>query len=241
MASAQDAVIGDCERSIDLTSQLVKISHKITFEAISANPVKAVDFAVMAELAEKVSFIGAHSDKTYLRVNEAKLAGGKVRGWKIDLKKPLNKGDSVKVDVELILGKAVEMLPKEISQRERQLALFKGNHYLYSPYVVKSQTTKVKLPSSSVESYSRSVKPVSMSDSTVVYGPYVNTEAFTVNPMSVHYENNNPFLIVSKLDRVIELSMWGNIAVEETVDIRHNGAVLKGAFSRYVQYSKVSI
>ena len=27
--------------------------------------------------------------------------------------------------------------------------------------------------------------------------------------------------------RVIELSMWGNIAVEETVDVRHNGAQLK--------------
>jgi hypothetical protein len=27
--------------------------------------------------------------------------------------------------------------------------------------------------------------------------------------------------------RVIEVSMWGNIAVEETVDVRHNGAVLK--------------
>ena len=51
--------------------------------------------------------------------------------------------------------------------------------------------------------------------------------------MSVHYENNNPFLVVSKLERVLEVSMWGNIAVEETVDVRHNGAVLKGSFSRY--------
>ena len=33
--------------------------------------------------------------------------------------------------------------------------------------------------------------------------------------LSVHYENNNPFLVVSRLERTIELSMWGNIAVEE--------------------------
>ena len=51
--------------------------------------------------------------------------------------------------------------------------------------------------------------------------------------MAVHYENNNPFLVVSKLERVIELSMWGNIAIEETIDVKHNGAKLKGSFSRY--------
>lgn len=35
------------------------------------------------------------------------------------------------------------------------------------------------------------------------------------------------------MTRVIEVSHWGNIAVEETVDLKHTGAVLKGPFSRY--------
>ena len=51
--------------------------------------------------------------------------------------------------------------------------------------------------------------------------------------LKVHYENNSPFLTVSKLTRVIEVSHWGNIAVEEFIDIRHTGAKLKGSFSRY--------
>ena len=51
--------------------------------------------------------------------------------------------------------------------------------------------------------------------------------------MRVHFENNNPFLTVTRLERVIELSHWGNIAVEETFDVRHSGAKLKGSFSRY--------
>ncbi len=33
--------------------------------------------------------------------------------------------------------------------------------------------------------------------------------------------------------RVIEVSHWGNIAVEETLDLYHSGAALKGPFSRY--------
>ena len=52
------------------------------------------------------------------------------------------------------------------------------------------------------------------------------------NFMQVHYENNRPFLEITRLHRTLELSMWGNIAVEETVDVRHVGAKLKGSFSR---------
>ena len=49
----------------------------------------------------------------------------------------------------------------------------------------------------------------------------------------VHFENNSPFLTVTQMTRVIEVSHWGNIAVEETYDLVHSGAVLKGPFSRY--------
>lgn len=52
-------------------------------------------------------------------------------------------------------------------------------------------------------------------------------------PITVHYENNSPFLTITNLERVIEVSHWGNIAVEETIDIVHSGAILKGSFSRY--------
>ena len=51
--------------------------------------------------------------------------------------------------------------------------------------------------------------------------------------MVIHYENNSPFLTVTRMTRVIEVSHWGNIAVEETYDLIHSGAVLKGPFSRY--------
>lgn len=51
--------------------------------------------------------------------------------------------------------------------------------------------------------------------------------------MRVHYENNSPFLRVNNLVRTIEVSHWGNIAVEETIDLSHYGAQLKGSFSRF--------
>ena len=56
---------------------------------------------------------------------------------------------------------------------------------------------------------------------------------FSQAPITIHYENNSPFLTVTHMTRVIEVSHWGNIAVEETLDLYHSGAELKGPFSRY--------
>jgi len=39
--------------------------------------------------------------------------------------------------------------------------------------------------------------------------------------------------IFDRMERIVELSMWGNIAIEESLDVRHAGAKLKGTFSRY--------
>ena len=77
---------------------------------------------------------------------------------------------------------------------------------------------------------------MSQTDSSITYGPYTNIEAFSENEMVkklvIHSENNNPMLVVTRLQRVLEISMWGNIAVEETIDVRHDGAALKDSFSR---------
>jgi len=124
------------------------------------------------------------------------------------------------------------MYPAAITQKEKQLARYIGNVYAYLPYTVSSQTTTVLLASSSIESYTK-VKPVSQQDSQIKYGPYSNIAPFSATELVVHAENNNPMLVVKNLLRVIEVSMWGNIAVEETVDVFHNGAQLKGSFSRY--------
>ncbi len=131
-----------------------------------------------------------------------------------------------------MLSDSLKPFPAEIAQSERQLVLFKSNHYYYSLYATKSQTTIVNLASDKTESYSQ-LKPTTKSDTSITYGPYENVKPFEQNELSVHFENNSPFLVVSRLQRAIEVSHWGNIAVEETIDMYHNGAVLKGPFSRF--------
>ena len=51
--------------------------------------------------------------------------------------------------------------------------------------------------------------------------------------MRVHYENNAPFLVAEKLEREVEVSHWGNVAITDKIWLKHNGAKLKGPFSRF--------
>jgi hypothetical protein len=136
------------------------------------------------------------------------------------------------LEIEIAYVQALRMYPTEIGQGERQLVLYKTNAHYYSRYTTQKQKTTATLPTDRTESYSQTPKPVAKSEQTITYGPFDNVPAFTRNEISMHYENNNPFLTVSNLKRWIEISHWGNIAVEETIDMYHSGAKLKGPFSR---------
>jgi len=232
----KDVVVKSCDRTVDLTTQLVKIQHKLVVENQGKGAVKNILFSIDPSLKDKVAFIQAtfgSSEKTYLRYSEAKVQSDMDKAfWKIELKSSLAAGSSTTLSIEVVLGGALEMFPAAISQKEKQLVRFTGNLYTYLPYTVTTQTTTVQLASSSLESYTKT-KPVSLSDTTITYGPYNNIAPFSEGDMVIHGENNSPMLVVARLERVIEVSMWGNIAVEETIDVVHKGAALKGSFSRY--------
>ena len=117
--------------------------------------------------------------------------------FKADLGFRLKPGDAVDLTVEEVFVHAMSPFPTKITQSEKQFVLFSSNHYYYTPYTVKKQTTTVSLATSSVESHSK-LKPTSLSDNSITYGPYSDAEAFQVNPMRVHFENNTPFLSVSE-------------------------------------------
>lgn len=106
--------------------------------------------------------------------------------YRIYFKTPLAAGKSTVVRVELVLTHALVPYPSSISQSEKQLVLYHGNHYFYTPYATKVQTTIVTLPSTSVESFTK-VKPVSHSENLITYGPYENISPFTLVRFFLHY------------------------------------------------------
>lgn len=158
--------------------------------------------------------------------------------WAIVLKESLKPKQTMTIDIEVALTGILSPYPEQITQKEKQLVRYFGNTYVYSVYKVTSQKTTVQLGTKKVESFSK-LNPTSQIDTTIVYGPYKNIAPLTITKLSVHYENNSPFLVAENLKRTIEVSHWGNIAVEEEIELVHVGAKLKGSFSRY-EYQRES-
>jgi len=240
--SSADLVNAKVERTIDLQSHLAQITNVITVENTGSAPQKSYTFVVEPAHAKHVAFIGAQltsdsksgdAESRRLLVTALSQDSNKGALYRVDFRGDLAAGKSLSFEVELVLFNEQRAFPEEIAQNERQLVLFKSNVYYYSLYQTKRQSTTLNLASEKVESYTQ-LKPTSKTDSTIVYGPYDSVkQPFEFSELSVHFENNSPFLVVTNLVRTIEVSHWGNIAVEETIDMAHQGARLKGAFSRF--------
>lgn len=157
------------ERNIDLSSQLVKISYKITLGHKSNKNIASYTFAVPAAERQYLSFIsGRDASKKEIKYTESKSDKGAAFIFTLTGNSP-----NPVIYIETVFSKALQPYPTHILQSDKQLVRYFGTLYFYSPYKTVSQKSVVQLASRSVESYTQ-VKPVSQSDSTLNYGPYEN-------------------------------------------------------------------
>ncbi|KAH8389479.1 hypothetical protein KR200_009280, partial [Drosophila serrata] len=210
------------ERTLDLTSQLVKTTTKISAEDAAG---KAI--------AEYVFFV-AEPSLAYIAVKDNADKNVQVRkndeqSFTLTFPKASAKQTFV---VETVSSKGILPHPEEIRQNDKQFVRYVGNLHLYSKYKTNAQKTNVKLSSSNILSHTQ-VKPYSVSANKITLGSYENVEALSQEPLVIHYENSSPFVTVNTLERTLEISHWGNIAVQEAIQMTHTGAKLKGSFSRY--------
>lgn len=222
------------DRSIDLTSQLAKITTKVHVENAGKEPVSTYSINLDPLHGQKLSFVSASVivDKEKIPLKVSKTNENTVT---IQLaEQAIAPASSKQLEVLQVFTHLLTPHPKEIKQSDRQLVVYKGNHYFNSPYTTVEQSTNIRIPSgSTIESVTK-LKPSTHSGSNLVFGPYPNIAPNSFSDLTLHYENNSPFLTATNYERVIQLSHWaGVISVEERIELVHTGASLKGAFSRY--------
>lgn len=227
----------EVKRTVDLSSHLAKITADITVSNPGASAAQSFLIALDPELQSHLAYIGVivkgdEEEDSRLELQETTVKGKSGKFFRARFPSPLAGGAKLKLSLETVYTHVLLPYPTHISQAEKQFVVFEGNHYFYSPYPTRAQSTRVRLASKNVESYSKLGSP-SKSDEVIEYGPFKDIAPYSQDAMKIHYENNAPFLTITDITRTIEVSHWGNIAVEETVDLRHTGAMLKGPFSRY--------
>jgi oligosaccharyltransferase complex subunit alpha (ribophorin I) len=141
-------------------------------------------------------------------------------------------GDEVTIKAAVYRTHALRAFPETMTQLENQWVVLATTSGWLSPYATDSVKTTVKLGTSRTESWTRA-KPSSKSGDSIVYGPYTGVAAGDAGKaVEVHYENNAPFLVMHDVLREVEVSHWGNVAVEEEYTLWNMGSTLVGGFSR---------
>ncbi|KAH8287919.1 hypothetical protein KR018_007229 [Drosophila ironensis] len=215
------------ERSLDLTSQLVKITTKITAEDSAGKPISEYEFFVAEP---SLAYIAAKdgADKN-IPVKKNEPAKGGEPSYTLTFPKPAARQTFV---VETVASKNIVPHPLEIRQNDKQFVKYTGHLHLFSKYKTNTQKTTAKLSSSNILSHTQ-VKPFAVASNKLTLGPYENIEASSQESLVIHYENSSPFVTINSLERTLEISHWGNIAVQESIEMTNTGAKLKGSFSRY--------
>lgn len=122
-----------------------------------------------------------------------------------------------------MLAGALTPLPAEIKQQDSQKVVLDFSAHVASPYSTQKQSTTVKLASVTLEDFVAEPAPVKRDGASVKYGVYEDVTAYSVAPARLHCENNAPFATMTSVTREVEVSMWGNVAVEEHYEMRHTG------------------
>jgi len=110
-----------------------------------------------------------------------------------------------------------------------QFVVFEANKHFYSPYPTEKLGTKYTFASDKFKSYS---KPVAEIDGKkITYGPYKDIAPFSASErVRFHFQFHVPYLTMTEVVRDIEISHYGNVRIEESFLLSHDGAKLKGAY-----------
>lgn len=165
-----DVINKNVERTIDISSQLVKISHKIVVTHAGKKKLSSYSFIVPEKEHGNLAFISAKdfSTKKELKTQETKIS----TGYEYEITFPST--SSQNLHIETVFTKSLIPHPFKITQNEKQFVRYFGNAYFYTPYQTLTQKTIIQLPSTNIEFNTNLPQPVSQSGSRISYGPYEN-------------------------------------------------------------------
>jgi oligosaccharyltransferase complex subunit alpha (ribophorin I) len=235
--SIPDGVSIVATRNVDLTSQIVKTKIEYEIKNQGKTDINHFIHTIPAKEDANLAWISAYEkgkkDGAKFRTAKVAVKGAPadVASHKIELLNLLGAGALTTVIVEYSITEYLVAYPELITQAENQFVQYNGHSNIISAYPVEKESSNFKVGSPKPISFTEQ-NPSKYASDKVSYGPYEKQKPYTQNAISIHYENNAPFLVATEVERIIEVSHWGNIAVEEHIEVVHKGAQLKGSFSR---------
>lgn len=169
-ASHAEIINKNVERTLDLTSQLVKTKYMISVEEDTGKPIKEYIFNVKEPNLSHIFVKDRFNNK--LEIQQIKDQSSSHLSYKLTFNLL---SASQTLFIETVSSKNILPHPSEIKQNDKQLVKFVGNLYMYSKYTTLTQKTNVLLSSSNILSHTQA-KPFTVSANKLLLGPYENVK-----------------------------------------------------------------
>jgi len=229
----------DVERTITLRSSTIQVISTAKIKNDGSKPVSNFTICFVETDQMKAAFVAAvNKDKKDLKVKKKETEDNIVH-YRVTTPTAIEAGGVFEMTISAIFGNAFWPHPKKKTQFQAQSMKFTQTLHICSPYPVTKQTTILKRASKVLADDETSVsiietEPKHTSDTAqaLTFGPYQNVKPFSRERITALVANNNHCSYFTKIEREIEVSHWGNVAVVERFELKHGGAALEGDFNR---------
>jgi oligosaccharyltransferase complex subunit alpha (ribophorin I) len=237
--SSGDYVNLNINRTIDLADNVIKVETKILIKSLRIDPIYTYKFPIIKNNTKSLVLLKAtimstgENENITLKISPLREKNNDFEFYEFNFKsEPMNNEEERFLLITEHYAEKLEMLPKKISLIMDQLVVFSDSANHVSFYSTNTQQTNVLLPSPKTD-----VIDYTLSNATKEKGKFVYNFENTIAPLVVmklriHYENNKPFASFTYGIKIVEVSHWGNVAIEERYKVENIGATLEGEFGR---------
>ena len=237
-------------RDIYLKGKFVRISYDI--EMVNNGPVATKKYLHLVhsnytnKLIEVLAFTPGYVELIIAKLPSS--VGNNSASYQVDLPYAMQVGAKMSIRVlELYKNRLVpkpEKLPLSsviimlLRYQDEQKVEFIDNIYTFSAYPIKSQETILSIPSlKKIEYYTERESTKNEKAKSIKYGPLYG--AYKDEELRIHYELPIPLIHFPVVERQIELSHLGSIAITEHYELKNDAAALDGEFNR-VKYTSLT-
>jgi len=221
------------KRTITLQDQVIQAVSRITLKNVGTKPLSKFLICFRESARRKVGFVLPEDEDQNKLIHRKLPVENDIVTFRISALTAINPDEEFVVKISAVLGNAYEPLPRQKELLERQWLYAEDSIRMCSPYKVHDQVTVVKMRDNKLVSIDPTPNEEKKSEATYTYGPFKDTPAnYNEGTIRMHFRNLKHQCYFTNVDREIEVSHWGNIAVVEKYNLKNGGAELKGHFNR---------
>ena len=226
-------------RTIDLNNHIVKVESRILVKNNKIDPANSYRLPLLKNITKNLLYLEAkmsaveEETEITLKIHKQHKTNEDFVYYDLSFRsEPMNNEEERIIIISEYYSDQFELLPKEIYLTDNQYVVFHSTKNFISFYKTKQQTTRVSLPieKNKILSYTKSNAAVDLDK--IIYTFMEEKDSYFFEEFDVHFECNFSLIQFNSVEKIHEVSHWGNIAVEERYQIVNVGAKLIGEFGR---------